>query len=189
MDDVSKIKRSIEESSKTIRDLGGKAAVIKEMSSAIIAALKSGGKLIAFGNGGSASDCEHMVGELVGRFNREKKPIPAISLTANTSVLTAIGNDYGYDYSFSKQVEAHARKTDVVFAVSTSGDSKNVVEGLLTAKKTGCKTVGLSGKTGGRLSKISDLSLVIPSTNTARIQESHITVIHILCELIEDAFI
>jgi len=189
MNTIETIKKDLTESAKIKKDLIRQAPLIDKIAKEAISTLKKGGKIIVFGNGGSASDSQHMAAELVGRFRREKRPLPAISLTTNTSILTAIGNDYGFQYSFSKQIEANACKPDLIFAISTSGNSKNVLEAVLAAKKMKLKTVGLSGCGGGQLSKISDLSLVVPSDSTARIQEAHITVIHIICGLIEEAFI
>lgn len=186
---LEKIKKILDESARLEKDLIKQAPLIEKISGEITGALKKGGKLIVFGNGGSASDSQHMAAELVGRFCREKKPLPAIALTADTAILTAVGNDYGYDYVFSKQVEALANKSDIVFGISTSGNAKNVLEAILTARKMKIRTVGLTGKSGGRLSKAADLSLVVPSDNTARVQEAHATIIHIICELVEDAFV
>lgn len=189
MNTIETIKKDLAESARIKKDLAGQAPLIDRIAKEAISALKKGGKIIVFGNGGSAADSQHMVAELVGRFRREKKPLPAISLTSNISILTAIGNDYGFQYVFSKQIEALAEKHDLIFAISTSGNSKNVIEAVLTAKKMKLKTVGLSGCGGGQLSKISGLSLAVPSDSTARVQEAHITAIHIICGLIEEAFI
>jgi D-sedoheptulose 7-phosphate isomerase len=189
MNTIETIKKDLAESAKVKKDLIKQAPLIDKIAKEAIAALKKGGKVIVFGNGGSAADSQHMVAELIGRFRREKRPLPAVSLAANISILTAIGNDYGFQYSFSKQLEALGAKHDIIFAISTSGNSKNVIEAVLAAKKMGAKTVGLSGRGGGQLSKIAGLSLVVPSDNTARIQEAHITAIHIICGLIEEAFI
>lgn len=147
--------------------------------------IRSGGKLILFGNGGSAGDAQHIAAELVGRFELERRPFPAIALTTNTSALTAIANDYDYDAIFSRQVTAWAGPADIVLGISTSGNSPNVVKGLESAKDQGAKTIGLTGEKGGRLESIADLCLKAPSSNTARIQESHILIGHILCLLIE----
>jgi D-sedoheptulose 7-phosphate isomerase len=159
---------------------------IRNMASQIIDALKKGGKIMVFGNGGSAADAQHMVCELVGRFKKERKGIPAISLAVNTSNLTAIANDYSYDESFKRQIEALGSKNDIAFAISTSGNAKNVIEAVKKAKEIGIKVIALSGKAGGELSKCADMSLIVPSNNTPRIQESHILIIHILCEIIEN---
>jgi D-sedoheptulose 7-phosphate isomerase len=183
------IKKELAESAAVKKGLIGQAALIEKIAKDMVSALKKGGKVIIFGNGGSASDSQHMAAELVGRFRREKRPLAAISLAANNSILSAIGNDYGFDYAFSKQIEAIAKMPDIIMALSTSGNSRNVIEAVLTAKRMRLKTVGLSGCGGGRLAKIADHSLVVPSASTARIQEAHITVIHIICGLIEDAFV
>jgi D-sedoheptulose 7-phosphate isomerase len=146
---------------------------------------RNGGKLILFGNGGSAGDAQHIAAELVGRFERERRALPAIALTTNTSTLTAIGNDYSYDKIFSRQVEAWAQPADVVIGISTSGNSPNVLEGIAAAKSKGAKTIGLTGEKGGKLAFQTDLYLKVPSSNTARIQESHIMIGHLLCLLVE----
>jgi len=153
----------------------------------IIESLRENGKLIVFGNGGSASDAQHIAAELVGRFKKDRTALAAIALTTNTSVLTSLANDYGYDVVFAKQVEALAQKNDIVLGISTSGKAKNVAFGIKQAKKMGIKTIALTGGDGGELSRIADVSLVVPSSVTARIQEAHITIIHIVCELVEEA--
>lgn len=160
---------------------------ISQIIDQIIASLKKGGKLIILGNGGSAADAQHIAAELVGRFQKERRALPAIAISTNTSILTALANDYAYDIVFSRQIEALAKKDDVVLAISTSGGAKNAIEAVKTAKKIGIKTIALTGGDGGELSKIADLSLVVPSKITARIQEAHITIAHIVCELIEEA--
>ena len=158
---------------------------ICEIAQIMIDCLKKDGKVIVFGNGGSASDSQHIAAELVGRFKRDRSALAGIALTTNTSILTSLANDYGYDVVFTKQVEALARKNDLVVGISTSGKAKNVILGIKQAKKMGVKTVVLTGGDGGELAKLADLSLVIPSTVTARIQEAHITVGHIVCEIVE----
>lgn len=160
---------------------------IIDISSAVIECLKKGGKLLIFGNGGSASDSQHIAAELVGRFSRERAGLPAVALTVNTSVLTAVANDYGYEFVFSRQVEALGQKNDIAMGISTSGKAKNVAAGLKQARKMGLKTIALTGGDGGELVKIADLSLTVPSSVTARIQEAHITIGHIICELAEQA--
>ena len=163
-----------------------KISEILDIASLLTDCIKKGGKVILFGNGGSASDCQHIAAELVGRFQKERKAMAAIALTSNTSVLTALANDYGFDVVFARQVEALAQKNDVVVAISTSGKAKNVNAGVKQAKKMGLKTIVFTGGDGGELAKLADLSLVIPSLVTARIQEAHITIGHIICELIEE---
>ena len=183
-----KIKEIISESIQVKEELlKSKVSSILEISEVIIDALKKGGKLIVFGNGGSASDAQHIAAELVGRFKKERPALSALALTTNTSIITALANDFGYEIIFSRQIEALAGKLDVAFGISTSGKAKNVALGLKQAKKMGLKTIALTGGDGGELVKIADLSLVVPSGVTARIQEAHITIGHILCELIEES--
>jgi len=167
--------------------LRSKIGQILEIANLIIEALKKNGKVIIFGNGGSASDSQHIAAELVGRFKKDRTALAAIALTTNTSVLTSLANDYGYDIVFSKQIEALGGKNDIVIGISTSGKAKNVICGIKQAKKMDIKTVVLTGGDGGELEKLADVSLVVPSTVTARIQEAHITIGHIICELIEGA--
>lgn len=149
--------------------------------------ISSGGKVLVFGNGGSAADSQHFAAELVGRFRRERKGVPAIALTTDTSALTAIGNDYGFDSIFSRQVEALAQPGDVVIGLSTSGNSANVMKAMQAARAAGCKTVGLLGRDGGALADSVDLALVVAAEETSHIQECHIVIIHLLCELVEQA--
>jgi len=159
---------------------------IIEIADLIIEALKKNGKAILFGNGGSASDSQHIAAELVGRFKKDRTALAAIALTSNTSVLTSLANDYGYEIVFAKQVEALGQKNDVVIGISTSGKAKNVAAGLRQAKKMDLKTVALTGGDGGEIAKLADVSLIVPSAITARIQEAHITIGHIICELVEE---
>ena len=161
------------------------ASVIFEAARLISDCLRSGGKILLFGNGGSAADAQHIAAEFVGRFVRERAGLPAIALTTDSSILTAVGNDYGFDRVFSRQIEALGRANDVAIGVSTSGHSPNVLAGVEQAKSLRIKTIGLSGKDGGALANACDISIVVPSTNTARIQECHITIGHIFCELID----
>jgi len=161
------------------------APMIAEMGSLISAALTNGNKLLVMGNGGSAADSQHFVAEIVGRFKMERKALPAVALSTDTSILTAIGNDYGFDSIFSRQVEALAAPGDIVVGLSTSGNSPNVLKALNAARELGCRTIGLLGKDGGSIRAACDLALVMPSTDTPRIQEGHITVIHIVCDLVE----
>jgi len=158
---------------------------IVEIAQLMIDCLKKDGKVIVFGNGGSASDSQHIAAELVGRFKKDRSALAGIALTTNTSVLTSLANDYGYDVIFSRQVEALGKKNDVVLGISTSGKAKNVALGIKQAKKMGIKTVALSGGDGGEIVKLADVSLLVPSKITARIQEAHITIAHIICEMIE----
>jgi D-sedoheptulose 7-phosphate isomerase len=163
------------------------APLIAEMGSLISTALTNGNKLLVMGNGGSAADSQHFVAEIVGRFKMERKALPAVALSTDTSILTAIGNDYGFESIFSRQVEALGMPGDIVVGLSTSGNSPNVLKALRIARERGCRTIGLLGKDGGSIKDVCDLALVVPSTDTPRIQEGHITVIHIVCDLVEKA--
>ncbi len=156
---------------------------INQCAREITEALTKGKKLLIFGNGGSASDAQHIAAEFVGRFERERRAWPAIALTTDTSALTAISNDYGYEHVFSRQVEALAQAGDVVVGISTSGNSPNVIAAIMSARKIGCRTIGLTGAKGKRLASLCDAAVLAPSTRTARIQEAHITIGHIWCEL------
>ena len=158
---------------------------IIEIAEIVIDSLKKNGKLILFGNGGSASDSQHIAAELIGRFKKDRNALAAIALTTNTSILTSLANDYGYDIIFAKEIEALGQKNDVVLAISTSGKAKNVIAGVKQAKKMGLKTIALTGGDGGEIAKLADVTLLVPSNITARIQEAHITIGHIICELIE----
>jgi len=160
---------------------------IIEMTELIIDCFKKNGKVILFGNGGSASDSQHIAAEFIGRFKKDRAAMPAIALTSNSSVLTSLANDYGYEVIFAKQIEALGQKNDVVIGISTSGKAKNVACAIKQAKKMGLKTIALTGGDGGELAKLADISLLVPSTVTARIQEAHITIGHIICELVEQA--
>jgi D-sedoheptulose 7-phosphate isomerase len=161
--------------------------LIAEMGILISDALNRGSKLLVMGNGGSAADSQHFVAEIVGRFKMERKALPAVALSTDTSILTAIGNDYGFDAVFSRQVEALAAPGDVVVGISTSGNSPNVLKALNMAKTRGCRTIGLLGKDGGSIKAACDLALIVPTDDTPRIQEGHITIIHIVCDLVEKA--
>jgi D-sedoheptulose 7-phosphate isomerase len=147
--------------------------------------LRAGGKLLIFGNGGSAADAQHIAAECVIRYKNDRPAIAAIALTTDTSALTACGNDFGFDALFARQVEALARPEDIVIGISTSGNSANVIEGLLEARRKGAKTVGLTGGTGGKMTELCDAVLCVPSKVTARIQEMHILIGHMLCKAIE----
>ncbi len=149
--------------------------------------MKSGNKILIFGNGGSAADAQHIAAELVGRYKTERRGLPAIALTTDTSALTAIGNDYGYDRVFDRQVEALANEGDLLIGLSTSGNSANVNNALKVGKELGCKTIGLSGKDGGAMSALCDLNIIVPSDDTPRIQEMHIMIGHIICQGIDSS--
>ena len=150
--------------------------------------LKNGNKILLFGNGGSAADAQHIAAELVGRYKTERKGLAAIALTTDTSALTAIGNDYGYDLVFSRQVEALANTGDVAIGISTGGSSANVASALKLAKDLDCKTIGFSGRGGGEMNELCDINIVVPAQDTARIQEMHIVIGHTICHLIDLAF-
>ena len=149
---------------------------------------KSGKKVLLFGNGGSAADAQHIAAEFTGRFGKERRSLPAIALTTDTSALTAIGNDYGFERIFERQVEGLAVEGDVLIGISTSGNSPNVVKALLKGKEAGCKTIGLSGRDGGEMNKCCDINIVIPANVTARVQEMHILIGQIICSAVDDAF-
>ena len=158
---------------------------VKGIADLIIESLKKGGKVILFGNGGSAADAQHIAAEFIGRFKKDRTALAAISLTTNTSVLTSLANDYGYEVVFAKQIEALGQKNDIAIGISTSGKAKNVALGIKQARKNGLKTIALTGGDGGELAKLADVSFVVPSPITARVQEAHITIGHIICELVE----
>jgi len=182
--------REIEESIATKRELKAELAnEIAGVASLLVERLNTGHKLIAFGNGGSAADAQHLVAELVGRYQAERKALAAVTLTANSSSLTAIGNDYGFENIFSRQLEAIAKRGDVALAISTSGNSPNVLLALETAKNLGLAAIGLSGKTGGKMRALVDICLRVPSDSAPRIQEVHSLIIHILSGIVEKAFL
>ena len=150
--------------------------------------IRSGGKILLFGNGGSAADAQHIAAELVGKYQSDRKGLPAIALTTDTSSLTSIGNDFGFRHVFNRQVEAIANSGDVAIGISTSGKSENVISALKLASKLNCKTIGFSGQNGGEMNKICNINIAIPSGNTPRIQEMHIIIGHTLCYLIDQKF-
>ena len=174
LDSSESIKKSIENIPEIIRII-----------ESITKSLKKGNKIILFGNGGSAADAQHIAAELVGRFGYDRKSLPAISLTADTSVITSIGNDYSFEKIFSRQCESLVNKGDVVVGISTSGNSINVKNGLLVSKRKGAKTVGFLGHKGGHIKNIVDIPLIVNSNSTPRIQEVHRTAAHIICEMVE----
>ena len=162
---------------------------IAEVAEAMSRALADGHKLLFFGNGGSAADAQHLAAELVGRYQQERRALPALALTANTSTLTAIGNDYSYERIFARQLEALCSPGDVAVGISTSGKSPNVLSAMRAAKEIPVTTVGMTGMGGGELAALSDYCICVPSEQTPRIQESHILIGHILCEVIEQKFV
>lgn len=184
----SDILRLFDESSKIIIESKILVRVILDAIDAITKSLKNKNKIIIFGNGGSAADAQHMATEFIGRYLIERKSIPAIALTTDTSILTSIGNDYSFDKVFSRQCESLVEKNDIVIAISTSGNSSNVIKGVNAAKKRGAFVISLTGRSGGKLKGISDITIRVPSDQTPRIQESHRTIIHTICELVEKQF-
>lgn len=183
---VKRIKETIEVKQAILKD----PALLQNISIAaerMIDVLENGGKLVLCGNGGSASDAMHFAGELVGRFQKERTSWPALVLNSDPVAMSSIANDYDYSEVFSRQVDAFAHDRDILMGISTSGNSENVLKAIKAARSKGAYTVGLLGHGGGKIVKEADLSMVVPSDVTARVQESHIVIIHILCELIEEA--
>jgi len=168
--------------------IGSMEASLEYAANLIVTTLKNGNKVLLCGNGGSAADAQHIAAELTGRYKSERRGLPAIALTTDTSALTAISNDYGYAKVFDRQVEALANKGDLLIGISTSGNSDNIISALSTAKALGCTTLGLSGHDGGKMNKLCDVNLVVPSDDTPRIQEMHILFGHTLCQIVDDAF-
>ncbi len=166
----------------------GNLQAVADAAAAIVDALGRGGKLLLFGNGGSAADAQHLAAELVGRFQLDRAALAAVALSADTSVITSIGNDEGYERVFARQIEALGRKGDVAFGISTSGLSPNVIQGLETAKARGLRTIALTGHDGGHAGKVAEIHVNVRSDSTARVQEVHRTVIHTICDLVERAF-
>jgi D-sedoheptulose 7-phosphate isomerase len=181
------VARTIDEHLRVIEELRGLSVEIERVAAELTRRLREGGKLLFLGNGGSAADSQHLAAELVGRFRAERAALPAIALTTDTSILTSVGNDYGFDTVFARQIEALCGAADAVVAISTSGASPNVLEGLKAAGKIGAYRVGLTGREGEKMAGACDACLAVPSTDTARIQEAHILIGHILCELIDRA--
>ncbi|MDZ4098256.1 MAG: D-sedoheptulose 7-phosphate isomerase [Methylophilaceae bacterium] len=158
---------------------------ISKVANEMRACIARGGKILLMGNGGSAADSQHIAAEIVGRYKKERRGLPAIALTTDTSILTSVGNDYGYDYIFARQIEALCSPQDLVIGLTTSGNSANVVRAIETAKEIGAVTVGMTGGTGGKLAALCDFNLIMPSSDTPRIQEAHIFIGHSLCDLLE----
>ena len=181
-EDIQKI---ISESSSLIQSSISLSDKIELVVNEIVECLKKGNKIIIFGNGGSAADAQHIAAELIGRFQKERESLPAISLTTDSSIITSLANDYSFDVVFSRQCESLVLKGDVVLGISTSGNSKNVENGIVTSKKKGATTIGLLGGDGGTIKNVVDISIEIPSRSTARIQEVHRVVYHIICDLVE----
>ncbi len=177
---------SLEESLRVTRaTLERCTPTIAEAGEILIEALQGGAKVLCFGNGGSAADAQHFASELTGRFLRERRPLPALALSANSSDLTGIGNDYGFERVFERLIDAHGRRGDVAFAISTSGNSANVNAAVIEAHKRGLRTIALTGRDGGKLADLAERVICVPSEETPRIQESHAAICHALCEMID----
>ncbi len=183
----NKISTAIRKHQAAVAALAADPSALKTIAEALTKAALSGGKILVCGNGGSAADSQHIAGELVGRFKKERRAIAAIALTADTSILTCLGNDYGFDRVFERQIEALGRKGDVLIAISTSGSSPNVLKAVLKARESGLVIVGFLGRNGGLILPHCHLAFLAPETDTPRIQEMHILAAHIICELVEDA--
>jgi len=181
----NEIPEIITSSSEIILNIKKNSYEIESAILKIISTIKNGNKIVLFGNGGSAADAQHIAAELIGRFQLERKSFPAIALSTDSSVITSLSNDYSFDLVFSRQCESLVNKNDLVIGISTSGNSKNVVNGLITAKEMGAYTIGLVGNTDGEIIKIVDIALTVDSKSTARIQEAHRTIYHVICELVE----
>lgn len=181
------ISARIKEHQATVALFSEQSVVVENIVSKFIVSLKSGGKILLCGNGGSAADAQHVAAELTGRFKLERRAWPAIALTTNSSVVTAVGNDYGYEHVFARQVEALAETKDVVVGISTSGNSPSVLKAIEDGRKRGCVTIGVTGKNGGKLATIADICFRAGSDDTPRVQEAHILMWHIVCELVEQA--
>ncbi len=183
------IAREFEAHLKTIHAvIGSMEADLEAASNLAVKVLKRGNKVLLCGNGGSAADAQHIAAELTGRYKTERRGLPGIALTTDTSALTAISNDYGYAKVFDRQVEALANKGDLLIGISTSGNSSNIISALECAKALGCHTIGFSGRDGGQMNQVCDINLVVPSDDTPRIQEIHILLGHTLCQIVDDAF-
>ncbi len=161
---------------------------LESASKLVVETLKNGNKILICGNGGSAADAQHIAAELTGKYKTERRGLPAIALTTDTSALTAIANDYGYDRIFDRQIEALANNGDLIIGISTSGNSKNIINALKIAKELGCKTLGLTGRDGGVMNELCDINLIVPSNNTPRIQEMHILFGHTICQIVDNEF-
>lgn len=183
------ISNSIEEHQEIVYLFKSSSTAVQKTGELLISTIRSGSKIFICGNGGSASDAQHFAAELTGRFERERRALPALALSTDTSAITAIGNDYGFDFIFSRQLEALAKPGDLLVAISTSGSSKNVLQAVSYAKNNQIATIGLLGRDGGQLKDEIDLSLVVPSMRTARIQEMHILIVHLWCEMLDAAIL
>lgn len=185
MNHIENLTAALAEHQKVMGKLTELIPEISKVANEMRACIARGGKILLMGNGGSAADSQHIAAEIVGRYKKERRGLPAIALTTDTSILTSVGNDYGYDYIFARQIEALCSPQDLVIGLTTSGNSANVVRAIETAKEIGAVTVGMTGGTGGKLAALCDFNLIMPSSDTPRIQEAHIFIGHSLCDLLE----
>jgi D-sedoheptulose 7-phosphate isomerase len=183
---VAKVKAIWDEHLNVAKELPALTSAVSEAVDLICASLAAGGQLLVGGNGGSAADAQHIAAELTGRFFLERQPLRAMALHVNTSALTAIGNDYGYEHVFARELSAHARPGDVFLALTTSGNSQNILCAIQAARKSKVVVIGLTGESGGKMRAACDLCLCVPSRSTPRIQEMHITIAHAICQLVEE---
>lgn len=183
-----RITHHIEQHITTIQLLAESSHLIETIVQSITLCLRQNGKILWMGNGGSAADCQHMAAEFVGRFQLERKGLASIALTTDTSILTSVGNDYGFEKIFSRQIESLCNNNDIVIGISTSGNSTNIIEGFKQAKKIGAHTIGFTGNDGGLIATQAHSCIIVPSNNTARIQEAHILIGHIICACIESDY-
>ncbi len=183
--DADRVRALLKEGAEALDEASALAEDVTKAAGMVIAAVGAGGKLLLFGNGGSAADCQHIAGEMVGRFKLERPGLPAIALTTDTSILTAVANDYGFDTVFARQIEAIGRRGDVALALSTSGNAPNVLGGVAKCREIGILTIGLAGRDGGELADAVDLCLRAPHDSTPIIQQIHMAIGHAICELVE----
>ena len=188
MSDADRAAAAFRESARNFEALAGQAESVAAAARMIVAALKGGGKAIFCGNGGSAADSQHLAAELMGRYLKDREPLAAVALTTDSSALTAIGNDYAFDEIFARQLRGLGRQGDVLVGISTSGNSRNVVAALETARARGIATIALTGSAGGAMREAADLCIAAPSSDTPRVQEMHIAIGHMICDLVERAF-
>ncbi len=181
------IAQHLKQTSETLARMAEQTEAVEQVAQKLSDALRSGKKMVVFGNGGSAADAQHFAAELVGRFEKERPGLPAIALTTDTSILTAVGNDYGYDQVFARQVQALVQPGDIVIGISTSGNAKSVLNAIHSARQQKAWTVGLTGGTGGQLKAAVDSCICVPSPRTAHIQECHIAMIHAICARVDEA--
>ena len=184
---IATVQSHLDRSKKTLEAVQAESVPsILEVADVIANAFKNGNKLLICGNGGSAADSQHIAAEFIGRFQKERRSLPALALTTDTSILTALANDYSFDRVFARQIEGLAKSGDVLFGISTSGQSQNVIEAIYQAKKQEVYVITLTGKDGGKMAPLSDLALIVPSEMTARVQETHLCIAHTICELVEE---